>query len=57
MQFYIKLGYTALSEEILDFDIKKNDEEKVNINDLFSKLCIIAKNSFRALGGKSLGTY
>ena len=43
---------------ILDFDIKKNDEEKViAVKDIeiFNKLSILAKDSFKALGGKSLG--
>jgi D-alanine-D-alanine ligase len=43
---------------ILDFDVKKNDEEKVIlVNDIkiFNKLSKLAKNSFKALGGKSLG--
>jgi D-alanine-D-alanine ligase len=43
---------------ILDFDVKKNDEEKViPVSDIkiFNKLSKIAKDSFRALGGKSLG--
>ena len=43
---------------ILDFDVKKNDEEKViavtDIN-IFNKLSKLAKDSFKALGGKSLG--
>ena len=43
---------------ILDFDVKKNDEEKVipvtNIK-IFKKLSKLAKDSFKALGGKSLG--
>jgi len=43
---------------VLDFDIKKNDEEIVigvtNIK-IFNKLSILAKNSFIALGGKSFG--
>ena len=43
---------------ILDFDTKKNDEEKViavtDIN-IFNKLSKLAKDSFKALGGKSLG--
>ena len=43
---------------ILDFDTKKNDEEKVvavlNIK-IFNKLSILAKKSFVALGGKSFG--
>ena len=43
---------------ILDFDVKKNDEETViAVSDIkiFNKLCKLAKNSFKALGGKSLG--
>ena len=43
---------------ILDFDVKKNDEEKVVLvsdKKIFKKLTEIAKNSFVALGGKSLG--
>ncbi len=43
---------------ILDFNVKKNDEEKViPVTDIkvFNKLSKIAKDSFRALGGKSLG--
>ena len=43
---------------ILDFDIKKNDEEKViavSDNKIFKQLSKIAKKSFKALGGKSLG--
>ena len=43
---------------ILDFDVKKNDEEKVVLVDnvkIFNKLSKLAKNSFQALGGKSLG--
>jgi D-alanine-D-alanine ligase len=43
---------------ILDFDVKKNDEETViAVNDIkiFNKLSKLAKNSFKALGGKSLG--
>ena len=43
---------------ILDFDIKKDDEEKVvAVTDIkiFKKLSKLAKNSFNALGGKSLG--
>jgi len=43
---------------ILDFDIKKNDEEKVVAvldKKIFKQLCIIAKKSFVALGGKSFG--
>ncbi|MDC6483264.1 D-alanine--D-alanine ligase [Candidatus Pelagibacter sp.] len=43
---------------ILDFDVKKNDEEKViPVTDIkiFNKLSKIAKDSFKALGGKSLG--
>jgi D-alanine-D-alanine ligase len=43
---------------ILDFDVKKNDEEKViPVTDIkiFNKLSKLAKDSFKALGGKSLG--
>ena len=43
---------------ILDFDIKKNDEEEVVAvfnKKIFKRLCLIAKKSFVALGGKSFG--
>ncbi|MBT3693713.1 MAG: D-alanine--D-alanine ligase [Candidatus Pelagibacter sp.] len=43
---------------ILDFDVKKNDEEKViAVTDekILKKLSSLAKKSFKALGGKSLG--
>ena len=43
---------------ILDFDVKKNDEESViPVSDVvvFDKLSKLAKDSFKALGGKSLG--
>ena len=43
---------------ILDFDVKKDDEEKViAVSDLkvFKKLSKLAKEAFKALGGKSLG--
>ena len=43
---------------ILDFDVKKNDEEEVIVvtdTKIFDKLSQLAKNSFKALGGKSLG--
>ena len=43
---------------ILDYDVKKDDEEKViAVTDIkiFKKLCKLAKDSFKALGGKSLG--
>ena len=43
---------------ILDFDVKKDDEEKViAVTDLkiFKKLSKLAKEAFKALGGKSLG--
>jgi len=43
---------------ILDFDVKKNDEERVVlVSDVvvFDKLSKLAKDSFKALGGKSLG--
>jgi len=43
---------------ILDFDVKKNDEEEVILVtdiQIFKKISELAKNSFKALGGKSLG--
>ena len=43
---------------ILDFNIKKNDEEKViAVKDIkiFNEISKLAKQSFKALGGKSLG--
>jgi len=43
---------------ILDFDVKKKDEEKViAVTDvkIFEKLSKLAKEAFKALGGKSLG--
>ena len=43
---------------ILDFDVKKDDEEKViAVTDLkiFKKLSKLAKQAFKSLGGKSLG--
>jgi D-alanine-D-alanine ligase len=43
---------------ILDFDVKKNDEEEVILVtdiQIFNKLSELAKASFKALGGKSLG--
>jgi len=43
---------------ILDFDVKKNDEEDVILVtdiQILNKLSKLAKNSFKALGGKSLG--
>ena len=43
---------------ILDFDVKKNDEEEVILvtdTKIFDNLSQLAKNSFIALGGKSLG--
>jgi len=43
---------------ILDFDVKKDDEEKViAVTDLiiFEKLSKLAKEAFKVLGGKSLG--
>jgi D-alanine-D-alanine ligase len=43
---------------ILDFDVKKDDEEKVvAVTDVknFNSLSKLAKDSFKALGGKSLG--
>lgn len=58
MPIEISVKKNTNGECILDFDIKKNDEEKVNMVEdikIFNQLCTIAKNSFRALGGKSLG--
>ena len=43
---------------IIDFDVKKNDEEEVILvsdTKIFNKLSELAKNSFTVLGGKSLG--
>ena len=43
---------------ILDFDVKKDDEEKViavTNKKILKKLSILAKKAFKALGGKSLG--
>ena len=43
---------------VLDFNVKKNDEEKVvAVKDIkiFNKLSKLAKDSFKAIGGKSLG--
>ncbi len=43
---------------ILDYDVKKDDEEKViAVTDIkiFKKISKLAKDSFKALGGKSLG--
>jgi len=43
---------------ILDFDVKKNDKETViAVTDIkiFNKISKLAKSSFKALGGKSLG--
>ena len=43
---------------ILDFEVKKNDEESVILVsdiEVFDKLSKLAKASFKALGGKSLG--
>ena len=43
---------------ILDFDVKKDDEEKViavNNKKILKKLSKLAKKAFKALGGKSLG--
>ena len=43
---------------ILDFDTKKNDEEKVVAvldKKIFKQLCVLAKKSFLALDGKSFG--
>ena len=43
---------------ILDFNVKKDDEEKViAVTDtkIFKKISKLAKEAFKALGGKSLG--
>lgn len=43
---------------ILDFDVKKDDEEKVIVvtnKKILKKLSKLAKKAFKALGGKSLG--
>ena len=43
---------------ILDFNVKKNDEEKViAVKDIkiFNEISKLAKDSFKAIGGKSLG--
>jgi D-alanine-D-alanine ligase len=43
---------------ILDFDVKKDDKEKViavTNKKILKKLSILAKKAFKALGGKSLG--
>jgi len=43
---------------ILDFDVKKDDEEKViavTNKKILKKLSKLAKKAFKALGGKSLG--
>lgn len=43
---------------ILDFDVKKNDTEivlPVKDSKIFNELSKLAKNAFKALGGKSLG--
>jgi len=43
---------------ILDYDIKKNDQEKVipvTDNKIYNQLSDLSKNAFKALDGKSLG--
>ena len=43
---------------ILDYDIKKNDQEKViavTDNKIYNQLSDLSKDAFKALGGKSLG--
>ena len=58
MPIEIIIKKNANGHSILDFDVKKNDEEKViAVTDIkiFNKLSKLAKDSFKALGGKSLG--
>ena len=58
MPVEIIVGKNVNGHCILDFDVKKNDEETVvAVTDIkiFNKLSKLAKNSFKALGGKSLG--
>jgi len=58
MPIEIKVKKNINGHHILDFDIKKNDEEKVVAvldKKIFKQLCIIAKKSFVALDGKSFG--
>ena len=58
MPVEIIVGKNVNGHCILDFDVKKNDEETVvAVTDIkiFNKLSELAKNSFKALGGKSLG--
>jgi len=58
MPIEIKVKKNINGHHILDFDIKKNDEEKVipvlNIK-IFNQLSLLAKKSFIALKGKSFG--
>ena len=56
IEIVVKKNRTVI--RILDFDVKKDDEEKViAVTDIkiFNKLSKLAKISFKALGGKSLG--
>ena len=58
MPIEIKVKQNVNGHHILDFDIKKNDEEKVvavlNVK-IFNQLSVLAKKSFIALKGKSFG--
>ena len=58
MQIEIIVKENKDGHRILDYNVKKNDEEKViPVTDIkiFKKLSKLAKDSFKALGGKSLG--
>ena len=58
MPIEIKVKQNVNGHHILDFDIKKKDEEKViavlNVK-IFNQLSVLAKKSFIALKGKSFG--
>ena len=58
MPVEIVVKKNSKGHSILDYDVKKNDEEKVlAVTDkkIFKKLTKLAKEAFIALGGKSLG--
>jgi D-alanine-D-alanine ligase len=58
MPVEIVVKKNSKGHSILDYDVKKNDEEKVlAVTDkkIFKKLTKLAKEAFKALGGKSLG--
>ena len=58
MPIEIVVKKNSKGHSILDYDVKKNDEEKVlAVTDkkIFKKLTKLAKEAFKALGGKSLG--